>query len=104
MRYLEALRLRTAYIDIRGLQVGTGKAHRFPIEELYIPLSTAGVAEQEPKPGRVGRDKPSNDLGPSARDPVAPAGDPETELPGGGGRGPGIGEEHLPAPGRACPR
>jgi hypothetical protein len=71
MRYLEALRLRTAYSDIRGLQVGTGKAHRFPIEELYIPLSTAGVAEQEPEPGRVGRDKPSSDLGPSARGPVA---------------------------------
>ena len=47
-RYLEALRLRTAYIDIRGLQVGTGKAHRFSIEELYIPLSTVGVPESDP--------------------------------------------------------
>ncbi len=70
-RYLEALRLRTAYIDIRGLQVGTGKVHRFPIEDLYIPLSTAGVAEQGSKPGRAGRDQPSQDLGPDAPGPVA---------------------------------
>jgi hypothetical protein len=59
VRYLDALRLRTAYIDIRGLQVGTGKAHRFPIEELYIPLNTAGVAEREYKGNRAGRDEPS---------------------------------------------
>jgi formylglycine-generating enzyme required for sulfatase activity len=68
-RYLDALCGRTAYIDIRGLQVGTGKAHRFPIGELYIPLSTAGVAEHEH--GRTGRDKASHDIGPSARGPVA---------------------------------
>ncbi len=40
-RYLEALYASTSHIDIRGLQVGTGRANRFPIEELYIPLSTA---------------------------------------------------------------
>jgi formylglycine-generating enzyme required for sulfatase activity len=44
--YLQALRERTAYIDIRGLQVGTGKAHRFPIEELYIPLATNAPSEE----------------------------------------------------------
>jgi hypothetical protein len=38
--YLEWLRTRTATIDIRGLGVGAGKAHAFPIEELYIPLTT----------------------------------------------------------------
>jgi formylglycine-generating enzyme required for sulfatase activity/energy-coupling factor transporter ATP-binding protein EcfA2 len=38
--YLEYLREQTAWIDIRGLQVGTGKAYRFPIEELYIPLTS----------------------------------------------------------------
>ena len=70
-RYLDALGARTAYIDIRGLQVGTGKAHRFPIEELYIPLSTGGVAYQEAKQGRGRWDQPSHDLGPSARGPVA---------------------------------
>jgi len=40
-KYLDALRQETAFIDIRGLQVGTGKAYRFPIEDLYIPLTTA---------------------------------------------------------------
>jgi hypothetical protein len=52
-RYLEWLREQTATIDIRGLGVGSGKAHNFPIEELYIPLTTAamsgaGLAEREP--------------------------------------------------------
>ena len=41
VKYLDALRQETAFIDIRGLQVGTGKAYRFPIEDLYIPLTTA---------------------------------------------------------------
>jgi hypothetical protein len=40
-KYLDSLRKETAFIDIRGLQVGTGKAYRFPIEDLYIPLTTA---------------------------------------------------------------
>lgn len=43
-RYLEFVREQTAWIDIRGLQVGTGKAHRFPIEDLYIPLTTSSEA------------------------------------------------------------
>ena len=38
--YLAWLREQTAWIDIRGLQVGSGRAHRFPIDELYIPLTT----------------------------------------------------------------
>ena len=42
-RYLTTLRERTAYIDIRGLQVGSGRAPRFPIEELYIPLTTSSA-------------------------------------------------------------
>jgi len=37
--YLKSLREQTAWIDIRSLQVGAGKAYRFPIEELYIPLT-----------------------------------------------------------------
>jgi len=45
-KYLAWLRQETAWIDIRGLQVGSGKAHRFPIDELYIPLTTP-----EGKPG-----------------------------------------------------
>jgi hypothetical protein len=37
-RYLEALREETAHIEIRGLQAAEGRAYRFPIEDLYIPL------------------------------------------------------------------
>jgi predicted NACHT family NTPase len=40
-RYLRSLRNRTAHIDIRGLQVGSGRASRFSIQELYIPLTTS---------------------------------------------------------------
>jgi hypothetical protein len=42
-KYLDDLRKETAFIDIRGLQVGAGKAYRFPIEDLYIPLTTAAA-------------------------------------------------------------
>jgi formylglycine-generating enzyme required for sulfatase activity len=52
---------QTRFIDVRGLQVGSGKAHRFPIEELYIPLaSTSGGTEargerpDEPSPDGSG--------------------------------------------------
>ena len=40
--YLRWLHNDCAFIDIRGLQVGTGKAYKFGIEELYIPLTTTG--------------------------------------------------------------
>jgi hypothetical protein len=53
-KYLEDLRKENAFIDIRGLQVGAGKAYRFPIEDLYIPLTTEGVAASKrsrSKPG-----------------------------------------------------
>ena len=51
-KYLNALREETAYIDIRGLVVGSGKAHRFPIEDLFIPLTTAFQAEEPSKAAR----------------------------------------------------
>jgi len=47
--YLKYLREQTAWIDIRGLQVGAGRAYRFPIEDLYIPLTT------QPEAGAAGR-------------------------------------------------
>jgi hypothetical protein len=43
-RYLAHLREQTGTIGIRGLQVGSGKAYRFPIDQLYIPLTTASLA------------------------------------------------------------
>ncbi|HMD98350.1 MAG TPA: DUF4062 domain-containing protein [Terriglobia bacterium] len=45
-KYLESLREQTGWINIRGLQVGTGKAQRFPIDELYIPLTTAETSAE----------------------------------------------------------
>jgi hypothetical protein len=36
--YLKALRAETAYIDIRGLRTSEGMAHRFAINDLYVPL------------------------------------------------------------------
>lgn len=46
--YLATLRDHTAWIDIRGLHVGSGKAYRFPIQDLYIPLTTAGGGRNVP--------------------------------------------------------
>ncbi len=40
-RYLDDLRKETGTIAIRGLQVGTGRAYAFPIDQLYISLTTA---------------------------------------------------------------
>jgi formylglycine-generating enzyme required for sulfatase activity len=48
--YFQWLREETGTIDIRGLGVGSGKAHAFPIGELYIPLTTA--AEAKPLDGQ----------------------------------------------------
>ncbi len=39
-KYLRFLREDTSHIDIRGLEVGSGRATRLGIEELYIPLTT----------------------------------------------------------------
>ena len=36
--YLTSLKNEHGHIEIRGLHVGSGKAHRFPIDELYVPL------------------------------------------------------------------
>ena len=36
--YLTAIRTEHGFIDIRGLHVGSGKVHRFPMDELYVPL------------------------------------------------------------------
>ena len=41
-RYLAQLYEECAHIDIRGLHVGSGKAHRFPIADLYIELDITG--------------------------------------------------------------
>ncbi len=51
--YLRQLCEQTRWIDIRGLQVGAGKAYRFGIDQLYIPLTIAGgEAATGPDAGR----------------------------------------------------
>jgi formylglycine-generating enzyme required for sulfatase activity len=52
-RYLRALRDETSHIDIRGLEVESGRAQRFPIDELYIPLKT--ILADESQKSRRGR-------------------------------------------------
>jgi len=42
LRYLRGIHKQTAWIDIRGLQVGAGRAHRFPRRDLIIPLAAVG--------------------------------------------------------------
>ena len=49
-KYITWLREYTGWIDIRGLQVGSGKVHRFPIRDLYTPLTAAGGATMEALP------------------------------------------------------
>lgn len=44
--YIKWLYNQSANIDIRGLQVGTGKAHKFEIEKLYIPLTTTAMISE----------------------------------------------------------
>ncbi len=48
-RYLCDLCEKTAFIDIRGLQVGKGQAHRLAIEDLFISLTTCHVPEARKK-------------------------------------------------------
>ena len=60
-RYLRALLARTAFINIRGLQVGTGRAHRFPIEDLFISLTTTLAPRRDGKATRKGQ--PADEAG-----------------------------------------
>ncbi|MEO8166388.1 MAG: hypothetical protein ABI619_13435, partial [Betaproteobacteria bacterium] len=63
-KYLRDLQANTSYIDIRGLQVGSGKATRFPIDELYITLTTAGTFHADMREAVPGddTDMPFNEL------------------------------------------
>ncbi len=53
--YFDWLREYCAWIELRGLQVGSGKAHRFPIEDLYIPLMTASLDPTRAPDDEAGR-------------------------------------------------
>jgi formylglycine-generating enzyme required for sulfatase activity len=68
-KYLRALREETSYIEIRGLQVQSGKAHRFPIDELYIPVTTTLPDESQPSPDNH-RDEKAAQLHGQERRPI----------------------------------
>ena len=55
-RYLRWLLNRTSFIDIRGLNVGTGKVYRFSIDDLFIALRTH-LSDREPDSRRPSRSK-----------------------------------------------
>ena len=57
--YLRSLLDATSFIDIRGLQVGSGKAHRFPIDDLFMSLTTTASAEAPPERKGKGRTGPA---------------------------------------------
>lgn len=67
-RYLRSLLAATSLIDIRGLQVGSGKAHRFPIDDLFMSLTTTRSVESTPEQkgarqkSRARSDHPGHDL------------------------------------------
>ncbi len=50
--YLQDPYTKTEYIDIRGLPVGEGRANRFPIEELFISLTTTRTPDGSDRGGK----------------------------------------------------
>jgi hypothetical protein len=56
-KYLAWLREHTGWIEIRGIHVGSGKVHRFPIRDLYTPLTSTAAAATESTPGKPSRRK-----------------------------------------------
>jgi len=49
--YLNLLHKDCSFIDVRGLIVGSGKAPRLPIEQVYIPLRAVGGGQEKGGPG-----------------------------------------------------
>ncbi|MBM4027214.1 MAG: DUF4062 domain-containing protein, partial [Planctomycetes bacterium] len=68
-RYLRTLYEETSHIDIRGLQVESGKAQRFPIDDLYIPLKTI-LADESKASRRSRKGKEEARLGMEGRQPI----------------------------------
>lgn len=56
--YLRDLALKTGFIDIRGLQEGKGRASRFPIDELFISLTTTRIPDEEKEGPRHAKGAP----------------------------------------------
>ncbi len=62
--YLQTLYERTGSIEIRGLHVGSGRASSFPIDELYMPLTTVAPRSDRLAKAREG-EAPAEPLGDS---------------------------------------
>lgn len=45
--YLGAVKNENSTIEIRGLHVASGKAHSFPIDDLYVPLKMSRASDEE---------------------------------------------------------
>jgi formylglycine-generating enzyme required for sulfatase activity len=59
-KYLQDLKEKTGFIDIRGLQVSKERAHRFPIEELFISLTTTRLPNRPEQVGKKPRRHPDD--------------------------------------------
>jgi hypothetical protein len=71
--YLRSLLETTSSIDIRGLQVGSGQAHRFPIDDLFMSLTTtAATASRSGKDAEKGKAGASPWDAASGRDTTRP--------------------------------
>jgi formylglycine-generating enzyme required for sulfatase activity/predicted MPP superfamily phosphohydrolase len=54
-RYFEWLNEECTWVELRGLQVPSGKAHKFKMADLYTPLyTTAGLKEEEGRSDKIG--------------------------------------------------
>jgi hypothetical protein len=70
--YLRKLYAQNRWIDIRGLQVGTGRVYRFPIRQLFIPLTVLGGAARD----ELAKKAPRDQLDPATSEGVASEPDP----------------------------
>ena len=66
-KYLTRLYDLTSRIDIRGLSVGTGEAHQFPIEDLFITLQSRRPSS---RPAKDAGKRPIRDNDPKSFDPL----------------------------------
>jgi len=70
--YLKKLREATGWINLRGLQVASEEARRFPIEQLYITLTTAsGVGESQTAMAPTKAREASDEALPRGRERIA---------------------------------
>jgi hypothetical protein len=62
-KYLQTLRELSGSIDIRGLDLGIGRARRLPLDEFYITLTTAAAGDMAEN--RAAQVRSPEDAGPA---------------------------------------